>query len=181
MRRLHPLLWLVPLHWPCLASAETWDWPDGPPPNGVGSYSPDVIMQDGYMTVTEYPADESNHFEPLNVTKGSAGGPDIGGNSGNDTNTFAKRAEDFYLRILPLGASITQGIGSTDGNGYRKHLRDYLRFQGWKVNMVGTKPDGTMADNVRAPEQSLVDQPEDFIKLIHPAIGKRGASRRLGA
>jgi len=162
MRGLHPLLWLVPLHWHCRAAAETWDWPDGPPPNGAGLYSPDVITPAGNKPVTEYPANESDHFEvlPSNVTNG---GPDIGGNSGNDTNTFSKRAEDFYLRILPLGASITQGIGSTDGNGYRKHLRDYLRFQGWKVNMVGTKHEGTMADNVRAPEQLLVDQPKNFI------------------
>ncbi|KAB5542692.1 hypothetical protein GE09DRAFT_1136165 [Coniochaeta sp. 2T2.1] len=149
MRWLHPLFGFVPLYWHCLASAETWDWPDGPPPNGVGSYSPDVIMPAGNGTLTEYPADESDHSEvpPFNVTEGSTGGPDIGGESGNDTNTFSKRAEDFYLRILPLGASITQGFASTDGNGYRKHLRNFLRFQGWKVNMVGTKHDGTMADN----------------------------------
>jgi hypothetical protein len=95
-------------------------------------------MPVGNRPVTEYPEDES------------------GGSSGNDTNTFSKRAEDFYLRILPLGASITQGLSSSDGNGYRKPLRDYLRYQGWKVNMVGTKQDGNMADNVRAPEQSHV-------------------------
>ena len=154
MRWLYPLLWLVPLYWDCLTSAETWDWPDGPPPNGVGSYSPDVVMPAGNVVVTEYPADESSPFQvlPPNATKVSAGGPDIGGGSGNDTNTFSKRAEDFYLRILPLGASITQGVASTDNNGYRKYLREYLRFQGWKVNMVGTKQDGTMADNVRTPE-----------------------------
>ena len=53
-----------------------------------------------------------------------------------------------FLRILPLGASITQGSGSTTGNGYRKPLRDQLRFAGWKVNMVGTKKDGSMVDRV---------------------------------
>lgn len=46
----------------------------------------------------------------------------------------ADGAADFFLRIMPLGASITQGYASTDGNGYRKHLRDRLRFAGWKVN-----------------------------------------------
>lgn len=162
MRWPNLFCWLVPIYGHFLASAETWNWPDGPSPNGVDSYSPDVTMPGGNEVVTEYPADESSHFvvSPFNVTKGSAGGPDIGGDSGNDTNTFSKRAEDFYLRILPLGASITQGIASTDGNGYRKYLRDFLRSQGWKVNMVGTKQDGNMADNVRAPEQSLIEQPK---------------------
>jgi hypothetical protein len=35
-----------------------------------------------------------------------------------------RAAKDFYLRIMPLGASITYGWDSTDVNGYRKHLRD---------------------------------------------------------
>jgi len=60
-----------------------------------------------------------------------------------------RSAKDFYLRILPLGASITQGYKSSDKNGYRKLLRQQLRWKGWKVNMVGTKNDGDMADNVR--------------------------------
>lgn len=64
------------------------------------------------------------------------------------TAVWTKRAaKDFFLRIMPLGASITQGVGSTDGNGYRKLLRSQLRFKGWKVNMVGSKKNGEMADN----------------------------------
>ncbi|KAL1610851.1 hypothetical protein SLS60_002522 [Paraconiothyrium brasiliense] len=57
--------------------------------------------------------------------------------------------DPFFLRILPLGASITKGLTSEayGGNGYRKPLRDALRFTGWPVNMVGTKHDGTMHDN----------------------------------
>ncbi|KAF5001515.1 hypothetical protein FGRMN_986 [Fusarium graminum] len=58
-----------------------------------------------------------------------------------------RAAKDFYLRVMPLGASITQGYKSSDGNGYRKWLRSQLRFQGWKVNMVGSEKDGTMADS----------------------------------
>ena len=61
-------------------------------------------------------------------------------------------ARDFYLRIMPLGASITRGDphapGDPHGNGYRKALRDKLRFDGWKVNMVGNVKYGDMADNV---------------------------------
>ncbi|OBT82112.1 hypothetical protein VE02_08782 [Pseudogymnoascus sp. 03VT05] len=60
------------------------------------------------------------------------------------------RAAGFYLRIMPLGASITKGNQGSPGvndNGYRKPLRDQLRFDGWQVNMVGTQPAGTMQDN----------------------------------
>lgn len=52
------------------------------------------------------------------------------------------------LRILPLGASITWGYLSSTGNGYRKPLRDKLRFEGWEVDMVGSKSNGDMRDNV---------------------------------
>lgn len=30
---------------------------------------------------------------------------------------LSKRADDFFLRILPLGASITWGLKSSTGNG----------------------------------------------------------------
>jgi hypothetical protein len=54
----------------------------------------------------------------------------------------------FLLRIMPLGASITLGYGSTDHNGYRKPLRQLLRYAGWQVNMIGSLRNGTMHDNV---------------------------------
>ncbi|KFY47243.1 hypothetical protein V494_00086 [Pseudogymnoascus sp. VKM F-4513 (FW-928)] len=60
--------------------------------------------------------------------------------------TLSIRAGSFYLRILPLGASITWGQASTDNNGYRKGLRDQLRFDGWNVNMVGSRVNGDMND-----------------------------------
>ncbi|KAK7414551.1 hypothetical protein QQX98_006578 [Neonectria punicea] len=50
------------------------------------------------------------------------------------------------LRILALGASITWGVGSSNGNGFRKPLRDALRYDGWEVNMVGSRRGGTMID-----------------------------------
>jgi hypothetical protein len=67
--------------------------------------------------------------------------------------TLAARAGNFYLRILPLGASITLGTMSSDGNGYRKALRDQLRFDGWNVNMVGSVGSGTMKDRVCHPSR----------------------------
>ena len=68
-------------------------------------------------------------------------------------NHLTRRAEpgDFYLRVMPLGASITAGEYSPDDakNGYRKFTRDKLRADGWDVNMVGNFNMGTMSDNVR--------------------------------
>ncbi|KAK3947731.1 carbohydrate esterase [Pseudoneurospora amorphoporcata] len=43
---------------------------------------------------------------------------------------------------MPLGASITAGYGTNPQNGYRKPLRDQLRWRGWPVNMVGSLTDG---------------------------------------
>lgn len=57
------------------------------------------------------------------------------------------------LRILPLGASITWGLHSQSGNGYRKPLRDLLVHHGWKVDMVGSKHHGDMKDDVGLPNK----------------------------
>ncbi|KAF5495228.1 Multidomain esterase [Colletotrichum siamense] len=51
------------------------------------------------------------------------------------------------LRIMPLGASITHGVQSSDGNGYRQDLRNALIADGNPVDMVGNNPNGTMEDN----------------------------------
>ncbi|KAK4220604.1 SGNH hydrolase-type esterase domain-containing protein [Podospora fimiseda] len=64
--------------------------------------------------------------------------------------TRPDKAPSFYARILPLGASIVTGWGSTphpNGHGFRKPLRDALRQDGWKVNMVGSRNIGPMVDN----------------------------------
>ncbi|KAJ5225541.1 hypothetical protein N7468_006766 [Penicillium chermesinum] len=54
--------------------------------------------------------------------------------------------ERFLLRIMPLGASITWGYLSTDGNGYRNWIRQKLRSENWQVEMVGSLRHGTMLD-----------------------------------
>jgi hypothetical protein len=56
-------------------------------------------------------------------------------------------ANGATLRILCLGASITYGYGSTDGNGYRYGLRGALVGGGNKVNMIGSLSHGTMNNN----------------------------------
>ncbi|WP_433073619.1 SGNH/GDSL hydrolase family protein [Dactylosporangium sp. CA-052675] len=51
------------------------------------------------------------------------------------------------LRIMPLGASITWGTASTDGNGYREELRRHLADDaGIAVDFVGSQQSGNGAD-----------------------------------
>ncbi|ETS78505.1 hypothetical protein PFICI_10567 [Pestalotiopsis fici W106-1] len=72
------------------------------------------------------------------------------------------------LRILPLGASIVYGYASSDNNGFRKKLRDQLRYRGWEVNMVGSKRNGDMVDNnVEATPGDIVDQVHERSKLSY--------------
>ncbi|KAJ7232386.1 lipolytic enzyme, partial [Mycena rebaudengoi] len=49
-------------------------------------------------------------------------------------------------RIMPLGASITFGSGSTEGNGYRADLYNLLAADGNTLNMVGSQKGGTFMD-----------------------------------
>lgn len=48
---------------------------------------------------------------------------------------------------MPLGASITAGVDSTDGNGYRLDLQHKLEGDGNNVTYVGTRFHGNMSDN----------------------------------
>ena len=56
-----------------------------------------------------------------------------------DANATASVA----LRIMPLGASVTWGVGSTTGSSYRKDLRDLLVAAGNTVDMVGEVKHGS--------------------------------------
>ncbi|KAI9036901.1 SGNH/GDSL hydrolase family protein [Aspergillus affinis] len=66
-------------------------------------------------------------------------------NAHNEVQT--REVKPFLLRIMPLGASITVGYRSSDSNGYRKWLRQQLRYSGWQVDMVGSLANGSMHDN----------------------------------
>jgi lysophospholipase L1-like esterase len=56
-------------------------------------------------------------------------------------------ASGTLLRILPLGASITYGLKSSDGNGYRLALLNKLKEAGNPVHFVGTQYGGSMENN----------------------------------
>ncbi|CAH0045126.1 unnamed protein product [Clonostachys solani] len=64
------------------------------------------------------------------------------GHSAQVDSRQASQEKPFLLRIMPLGASITAGVGTNPQNGYRKPLRDQLRWRGWPVNMVGSMANG---------------------------------------
>ncbi|KAJ7625778.1 lipolytic enzyme [Roridomyces roridus] len=55
-------------------------------------------------------------------------------------------ATGLNIRLLPLGDSITFGLTSTDGNGYRNTLHNLLS-PGNTVDFIGSLKAGTMADN----------------------------------
>lgn len=55
-------------------------------------------------------------------------------------------ATGLNIRLLPLGDSITFGLESSDGNGYRNALHNLLQ-PGNTVNFIGSLKAGTMADN----------------------------------
>ncbi|MFE7549312.1 ricin-type beta-trefoil lectin domain protein [Streptomyces gardneri] len=50
------------------------------------------------------------------------------------------------LRLMPLGDSITWGVGSSSGNGYRDPLWNRLAAKGHPLDFVGSGRNGTMSD-----------------------------------
>lgn len=48
------------------------------------------------------------------------------------------------LKLMPLGGSITYGVGSSHGQGYRHHLCRLLVANGFDVTMIGSRGAGTM-------------------------------------
>src|SRR3954471_7651047 len=50
------------------------------------------------------------------------------------------------LRLMPLGDSITWGVGSPSGNSYRGFLWNQLAAEGHALDFVGSGRNGTMPD-----------------------------------
>ena len=48
------------------------------------------------------------------------------------------RANSTLIKIMPLGDSITYGVGSSTGGGYRLQLWDDLRVRGFPIDFVGS-------------------------------------------
>ena len=58
----------------------------------------------------------------------------------------ATAATPTALRVMPLGDSITAGVDSSSGNGYRAQLYSDLAGEGHSVDFVGSQRGGNMAD-----------------------------------
>ncbi|MFE5714026.1 ricin-type beta-trefoil lectin domain protein [Streptomyces sp. NPDC056501] len=58
----------------------------------------------------------------------------------------ASAASTTPLRVMPLGDSITWGVGSSTGNGYRGPLWNTLAADGHPLDFVGTLRGGSMSD-----------------------------------
>ncbi|KAF2438288.1 carbohydrate esterase family 3 protein [Karstenula rhodostoma CBS 690.94] len=76
---------------------------------------------------------------------------DIEHGNSSTVGQLSRRQSRPLLRIMALGASITQGldinIPEPDQGGYRQPLRQQLRSQGWEVNFIGSKKNGLFEDN----------------------------------
>lgn len=48
---------------------------------------------------------------------------------------------------MPVGGSVTHGVGSSDQSGYRKALHQLLHSSGFNVCMVGSRNSGSFSDN----------------------------------
>lgn len=62
-------------------------------------------------------------------------------------HSLSPRRTNSTLRLMPLGGSVTYGVGSSTGNGYREYLRDMLIAQGYNVNLIGSRKSGSMSNN----------------------------------
>lgn len=94
-----------------------------------------------------------------------------GQNLCSDSEGVNTPPRDFVQRILPLGASITWGQGSTTGNGYRKVLADKIIAAGGKVNYVGSRQSGTMDDSdVEGTQVRVFDLKTNFFILSQLAV-----------
>ncbi|CAK7213188.1 hypothetical protein SBRCBS47491_001717 [Sporothrix bragantina] len=65
----------------------------------------------------------------------------------NASRRFMAQIAKPPLRLMPLGGSVTYGSESSNGNGYRKALRDKLFNGGYQVEMVGSRKAGSMENN----------------------------------
>lgn len=67
------------------------------------------------------------------------------------------------VTVLPLGDSITFGVGSSDGNSYRQYLKDRLSQSGIQIDYIGTQNCGSMADKqCQGHSGATIDQINNF-------------------
>ncbi|MER7507066.1 SGNH/GDSL hydrolase family protein [Streptomyces lavendulae] len=94
---------------------------------------------------------------------------------------------------MPLGDSITAGVGSSTGGGYRLPLWQELAGRGMQVDFVGSErgggfedPDheghsGYMIDQIRARIDGWLGQAQPDVVLLHLGINDLDRGERPGA
>jgi len=80
------------------------------------------------------------------VTAGCASGAPAPSERPTRAATARVAVASAAVRVMPLGASITFGTRSRDGDGYRQMLRRRLIAAGLKVDFVGSRRSGTMTN-----------------------------------
>ena len=79
------------------------------------------------------------------------------------TTTNAPPAATGPVTVLPLGDSITFGVGASDGNSYRQYLKDRLSQAGLQVDYIGTLNCGNMQDRqCQGHSGATIDQIANF-------------------
>ncbi|GAA3601718.1 SGNH/GDSL hydrolase family protein [Kineosporia mesophila] len=70
----------------------------------------------------------------------------LGATTATQAAQAAESTAAVPVKIMPLGASMTYGTGSTTGNGYREVLRQQLTGAGVSIDYVGSLKSGTTDD-----------------------------------
>ncbi|MEU6439574.1 hypothetical protein [Streptomyces sp. NPDC047046] len=68
----------------------------------------------------------------------SATAPAAATSSARDASAHGSSAAPAPLRVMPLGNSITWGVGSPSGNSYRGFLWNQLTADGYPLDFVGS-------------------------------------------
>ncbi|KAH8893901.1 SGNH hydrolase [Thozetella sp. PMI_491] len=90
-------------------------------------------------------------------------------------SAVSRRTSRVPLRIMPLGGSVTYGVGSSDGNGYRNTLLNRLLFDDlfddYEVCMVGSRKSGSMSNCENEGWRGYrLDQIENKARTSVPAL-----------
>ncbi|PVH73583.1 carbohydrate esterase family 3 protein [Cadophora sp. DSE1049] len=112
---------------------------------------PDAHVEDGSPFMPPYEGPTSNDVMDAvlasNIARRSS--ENMVSNTRDGICSISKRniAGGIDLMILPLGDSITHGMGSTHGNGYRSSLHTLLQSNGNRVLFIGSQRMGSMTNN----------------------------------
>lgn len=81
------------------------------------------------------------------------------------------------ISVMPLGDSLTAGVGSSDRGGYREMLSEKIKENGWNMSFVGSELDGpsTMADRYNEGHpgwriDQISNKVESWLQAEHPQI-----------